>query len=804
MKKRLISLLLAFSMVISLLPVGAFAETPTAAPAVQECQGLTFSGGTPDSQNMDRTKGWTYDGTTLTILDGFRLSGDSTLRVTCNVVNQGTIAGGIFTGTVTLPAGHDAMISGGVFYGNLDYLDFYKKKDTFHAKVTGGVFTRTTAVQIIDKSSKTYTISTKTSFVIRATGETLFGGQGITVVTDASNRCGYEISLTSAEIKNINGQDTQTYCTEHGLTYQLTDATYKEYSLTIPADHVYSEDITLNEDVVLSIVDGYPKQSDGGQKNVTVGDGWSFTASTDAAHPENGVLTLTGSDMNLGSTPVACKVVLSGTSSNNYASIASGEFNNTVTLEKYATLKNGTYNGAVSFKSPTTSITNGTFNAEVKTDYPQFNNDTPKISGGAFNNAVNFPQGVRIFGGTFEAPVTTENGYSCIYGGIFKNTVTVSKGYVSGGIFAGTVTLNESGGKYGGLYQHLPTVTLDGGSEATPLIWKLTTSGDDSYTFNDALTLSAGSPLYLAAPYDTSKYEFYITGSDLKYANQIKISVDTTITADGTLCGSIAAAPNRDKFEFAPAQSATVLLQSALDPLEIEANGYPKGTEGGKNAYTGEGWSYTPYTAYAPDSAKGWLDLTKDGANNGIFDAINSDQTARCNVQVNTDVTLSSGSFAGTVTCYGMIDGGTFSGEVNVAYPNGTFRDYPTIKSGTFTEASEVTVDSTYTYIRGGTFYGTVTNKGNIMGGTFFGTVTNKDHIRGGEFYDTVTNVAPEAGEYPAVIQTGAFHGLVINGDSIQNGTFTKEVTNNGTIRDGTFSGEVTNNGTVVTGTFTG
>lgn len=839
MKKRLISLLLAFSMVISLLPVGAFAETPTTAPAVQECQGLTFSGGRPDSQNKDRNKGWTYDGTTLTILDGFQLSGDSTLRVSCPVVNWGTIAGGIFTGTVTLPAGHDAVISGGVFYGDLNYVEYYTKHDTFHAKVTGGVFTRTTAVQIIDKSSKTYTISTKTSFVIRATGETLSGGQGITVVTDASNQCGYEISLGAMEIKNINGQDTQAYCTEHVLTYQLENATYREYSLTVPADHVYSEDITLNEEIVLSIVDGYPKQSNGGQKDVTVGDGWSFTASTDAAHPENGTLTLTGSDMDLGSTPVACKVVLRGTSSSNYASIADGTFQNTVTLEKYATLKNGTYNGAVSFKSPTTSITNGTFNAEVKTDYKQFDNETPKISGGAFNKAVNFPQGVYIFGGTFEAPVTTDNGFSCISGGIFKSTVTVIKGYVSGGIFAGTVTLSESGGKYGGLYRELPTVTLDGGSEAPPLIWTLTASGDDSYTFNDALTLSAGSPLYLAAPYDMSKYEFYITGSDLKYANQIPISVDTAITADGTLCGSIAAAPNRYKFEFAPTQSATVLLQSALDPLEIEADGYPKGTEGGTKAYTGEGWSYARYAAYGEGAAKGWLDLTKDGANNGIFDAINSDHTALCNVQVNTDVTLSSGSFAGTVTCYGMIDGGTFSGKVDVAYPHVHFNYYPTIKGGTFTETSEVTVDSFC--INGGTFHGTVTNEneGDIKDGTFYGTVinkgtiehgifhgpvtntaglpyaiikdgkfygpvTNKDHIKGGKFYGTVTNVAPEAGEDPAVIQTGEFNGPVINGSSIWDGTFTKEVTNNGTILDGTFSGNVTNNGTVDIGTFTG
>ena len=1073
MKKRLISLLLAFSMVISLLPVGAFAETPTAAPAVQECQGLTFSGGRPNSQNTDKTKGWTYDGTTLTILDGFQLSGDSTLRVTCKVVNQGTIAGGIFTGEVTLPAGHDAVISGGVF-GNLNYMEYNTMPTTFRAKITGGVFTNTTARQIIDPGSNTHTISTKTSFVINTTNQNYY--TKITVVTDASNRCGYKISLGTMEVKNINGQDTQTYCTAHCLTYQLTDPTYKEYSLTIPADHVYSEDITLNEDVVLSIVDGYPKQSNGGQKDVTVGDGWSFTAST-TGNLADGVLTLTGSDMDLGSTPVACKVALKGTSSSNYASIASGTFQNTVTLEKYATLKDGTYNGAVSFKNPTTSITNGTFNAEVKTDYKQFDNETPKISGGAFNKAVNFPQGVYIFGGTFEAPVTTDNGFSCISGGIFKSTVTVSKGYVSGGIFAGTVTLSESGGRYGGLYRQLPTETLDGGSEATTLIWTLTASGDDSYTFNDLLTLSAGSPLYLAAPSDSYNYEFHITDSNLKYANQIKISGNTTITADGTPCGSIAVTSDGYKFaltkraivllqsaldpletdetgypvgteggkisksgngwSFTPSttgnladgvltltgsemdlgstpvackvvlngtsssyasiasgvfnntvtldnyailengtyngpvslkksgafiydgtfngpvtsdsgaisggtfnqpvtsnfiifngifkdtvtldgelsyliggiyvgnvvlptsnnnrhgglfatlpkgfnkdenlywtltasgddsytfggvlpldknhtvylassytadytpddepsypitgsnlkyanqirisgnttitadgtscgtisvtsdgyrfkltKTATVLLQSALDPLVIDDTGYPKGTEGGTKAYTGEGWSYARYAAYGPDAAKGLLTLTEDDSNGDTetsFDSINSDHTALCDVVVNGDVTLSSGSFSGTVTCYGILDGGTFSGKVTVKLPSGGHRFCPTIKSGTFTETSKVTVDSSSIDIKDGTFHGTVTNKGGtIVDGIFYGTVTNTTGL--------------------GIIKDGEFHGPVINGGYITNGTFTGEVTNNNTVNGGTFNGEVLNtaSGTLKGGTFTG
>ena len=513
---------------------------------------------------------------------------------------------------------------------------------------------------------------------------------------------------------------------------------------------------------------GYPVGTEGGTFAKS-GNGWSFTPST-TGNLADGVLTLTGSDMDLGSTPVACKVVLMGTDSS-YASIASGEFNNTVTLGNYAILKNGTYNGPVSLAGIFSYIYDGTF-----------------------NNPVTATPGV-ISGGTFNEPVTSSY---IIFNGIFKDTVTLEGdlSYLSGGIYVGKVVLpTPNNYRHGGVFATLPE-----GLKDENLYWKLTTSGDDSYIFGGVLTLDKDQPLYLASSYtaeyaSTSSETWYpvVTGSDLKYANQIRISdigLQTAITADGTKCGTIIA--ETGGYRFTPTRIATVLLQSALDPLEIDETGYPKGTKGGTKAYTGEGWSYAPYMAPAEGAAKGWLDLTKDGANNGIFDAINSDHTALCNVKVNADVTLSSGSFAGTVTCYGMIDGGTFSGKVNVEFPIGVvLRNYPTIKSGTFTETSEVTNAGSNTYIKGGTFYG---------------TVTNKDHIKGGEFYGTVTNVAPEAGQYPAVIETGAFHGPVINGGYITNGTFTGEVTNNNTVNGGTFNGEVLNgaSGTLKGGTFTG
>ena len=512
---------------------------------------------------------------------------------------------------------------------------------------------------------------------------------------------------------------------------------------------------------------GYPKGTEGGTIPKS-GNGWAFTPSTDAAHPEDGVLTLTGSEMDLGSTPVACKVVLNGTSSSN-ASIASGTFNNTVTLDNYAILKNGTYNGPVFLKKSGAFIYDGTFNGPVTSD-----------SG-------------TISGGTFNKPVTSN---FIIFNGIFKDTVTLGElGYLHGGIYAGNVVLyTPNNYRHGGLFATLPE-----GLKSENLYWKLTTSGDDRYTFGGALTLDKDHPLYLASSYtaeyaSTSSETWYpvVTGSDLKYANQIRISdigLTTAITADGTACGTIIA--ETGGYRFTPTRIATVLLQSALDPLVIDDTGYPKGTDGGKIAKSGEGWSYAPYTAPAPDSAKGLLTLTEDdstAATDTSFDSINSDHTALCDVVVNADVTLSSGSFAGTVTCYGILDGGTFSGKVTVVKPSSSFRYLPAIKSGTFTDTSEVTVDgSSIDIIKGGAFHGTVTNKGGtIVDGIFYGTVTNTAGLR--------------------IIKGGEFHGPVINGGYITNGTFTGEVTNNNTVNGGTFNGEVLNtaSGTLKGGTFTG
>ena len=83
-----------------------------------------------------------------------------------------------------------------------------------------------------------------------------------------------------------------------------------------------------------------------------------------------------------------------------------------------------------------------------------------------------------------------------------------------------------------------------------------------------------------------------------------------------------------------------------------------------------------------------------------------------------------------------------------------------------------------------------------ITGGEFNGKVFNNSGILGGTFHGEVDNRAPGR------IVNGTFKNSVENKGMIENGAFHDEVKNNGTINDGTFHGKVENNGVINSGTF--
>lgn len=169
----------------------------------------------------------------------------------------------------------------------------------------------------------------------------------------------------------------------------------------------------------------------------------------------------------------------------------------------------------------------------------------------------------------------------------------------------------------------------------------------------------------------------------------------------------------------------------------------PEGTD----EVQGDGW-----TAKKDDEGKTTVEIT-DGKNLGNTTlncnkiTINSNTTIS-NITTNADVTVASGS---------AIEGGTFSGKVTSAGE---------IKGGTFEK--DVTTTGTIT---DGTFNGDVSGTGTIAGGTFSGNVGSEVKINGGTFTGNVdsTNIngGVFAGEIPTTVESTKV--IATGGASINN-----------------------------------
>lgn len=210
--------------------------------------------------------------------------------------------------------------------------------------------------------------------------------------------------------------------------------------------------------------------------------------------------------------------------------------------------------------------------------------------------------------------------------------------------------------------------------------------------------------------------------------------------------------------------------------LVIGSDGYPVGSNGGKDFCSGNNWEYSNY--------KGTLHLSA-----GTFD-LSTTEPVKCKIQSRAKIT--GGTFNEAVKIIAAtITKGIFSGTV--------YNSDGKISGGTFQSTGSVT---NWGDITGGTFAGSVANGGTIENGTFEGQVTNDSNgeISGGTFQSTgsVTNEGTITGN-------GTFNGTVTNSRYIENGTFNGTVENSyGTISGGTFAGSVTNQGTITSGTFNG
>ena len=343
----------------------------------------------------------------------------------------------------------------------------------------------------------------------------------------------------------------------------------------------------------LKIVDGYPVGSGKNHDEDCSGDGWSYDGSTQTLdlHPASSTEYDFFSIISGYGNVTKCKLTIGGN-----ATIVRGNFDNAV-------INNGKISGGYFFSSSSSIINHGS------------------ITGGKFLHAISNESSGTIENGTFIS--VTNNG--TINGGIFRKKPEgghVAKGYTlnvnlqNTGIYKiSRATIN---GLNGGCYiipnsDHDTSVTIEYTFSpiSQPILFPI------DVTFGD----TNGTPCLLKDWAPSANYSTDHAPSD---------SFFVTFTA--------------------PSTGTDTVTLSMLTRLVIDENGYPVGTEGGTQDYSGNGWNF--------DASNNTLTLT-----NGSYDFSGEENALRPlnpNVQlvvVKPGATLTGGAFKNEPTGEGA---GTF------------------------------------------------------------------------------------------------------------------------------------------------
>lgn len=340
---------------------------------------------------------------------------------------------------------------------------------------------------------------------------------------------------------------------------------------------------------------GYPVHDDitptinsDGHKIYT-GDGWSYDATAK-------VLTIAPES------PTTYDLKDYGSIRKDYNSIACSTI-----IEKNATIVNGSF---LDIKNPGSSITNhGTITSGTYS-MPVINHGT--ITGGLFSSSVSNESNGKIENGQFgdrASSCTVTNNGGTINGGTFKDELTGS------GIEPGYTLKAKTPTGYEGVlvneYRDSCYIIPNQASVSVDII----------YHFEPAINFQNLPPL------------------DVTIDNaQPTLLSDLKIEFDGHSAYKVT-------FTAPPANGSTVTI-SPLTRLVIDENGYPVGTKGGTQDYSGNGWKF--------DASNNTLTLTS-----GRYD-FSGEKNALCplnpNVQlvvVKPDATLTGGAFKNEPTVKG-------------------------------------------------------------------------------------------------------------------------------------------------------
>lgn len=380
MKKRLLSLLVALCMAVTLLPVSALTAWAEGGDQLKIADGYPVGSGDNHDRNCSG-KGWSYDASTQTLtLDPstpttYDLTGRGSIRldsisILCSAIigehatiengdfwdirnpsitNYGTITSGVYD----MPVINHGTITGGLFSSSVSNESEGKiENGTFESTVTnngtikGGIFQKKPEGGTVASG---YTLNVNFpkngSYESFDTGISYFGNSGY-VIPNSDHDTSISIYIFFRDSQailfpiDVTFGDTHCLLEDWAPSARYYDDGRGYFSVTFTAPHADADTVTLSM-LTRLVIDkaGYPVGTEGGTQDYS-GNGWRFEKSNKTLTLESGNYDFSGEKNALGPlNPDVNLVVESG------ATLAGGAFKNKPTGEGAGTFKTVILNG---------------------------------------------------------------------------------------------------------------------------------------------------------------------------------------------------------------------------------------------------------------------------------------------------------------------------------------------------------------------------------------------------------------------------------------------------------------------------
>lgn len=314
MKKRLLSLLVALCMAVTLLPVSAITAWAEGGDQLRIVDGYPVGSG--DNHDRDCSgEGWSYNGSTQTLdlhpdspteYDFFSIISGYGPITKCKltigrdaiivegifdntVINNGKISGGQFSSSSSLT--NHGTITGGLFSSVSNESDGKIENGTFRSTVTnngtikGGIFDKKPAG---DTVASGYTLNVNFpengSYECYDAGINYFGNSGYVIPNSDHNTSitihiffrNRQAILFPIDVTFGNTNDTHCLLEDWAPSARYYDDGSGYFSVTFTAPHADANTVTLSMLTRLVIdIDGYPVGTEGGTQDYS-GNGWSY------------------------------------------------------------------------------------------------------------------------------------------------------------------------------------------------------------------------------------------------------------------------------------------------------------------------------------------------------------------------------------------------------------------------------------------------------------------------------------------------------------------------------------------------